>query len=66
MILSEEETTKRDPLQIPWYSITAGIIPTTKTLPPPVHQVWLADDAAAAGTIQKLYNTYMRRHENER
>ena len=59
MILSEEGTTQGDPLAMPWYSIsTAGIIQTTKTLTPTVHQVWLADDAAAAGTIQKLYEWY--------
>ena len=59
MILSEEGTTQGDPLAMPWYSIsTAGIIQTTKTQIPTVHQVWLADDAAAAGTIQKLYEWY--------
>ena len=59
MILSEEGTTQGDPLAMPWYSIsTAGIIQTTKTLTQTVHQVWFADDAASAGTIQKLYEWY--------
>ena len=59
MILSEEGKSQEDPLTMPLCSIsTAGIIQTTKTLTPTVYQVWLADDAAAAGTIQKLYEWY--------
>ena len=59
MILSEEGTTQGDPLAMPWYSIcTAGIIQTTKIQTPTVHQVWLADDAAAAGTIKNLHEWY--------
>ena len=59
MILSEEGTTHGDPLAMPWYSIrTPGIIQTTKTQIPTVHQLWFADDAAAAGIIQKLYEWY--------
>ena len=46
MILTEEGTTQGDPLAMRWHSIcTVGIIRTTKTLTPTVHQVWLADDA---------------------
>ena len=59
MILSEEGITQGDPLTMPWYSIiTAGIIQETKSLTPTVHQVWLTDDRADAGTIQKLYEWY--------
>ena len=40
---------------MPRYSIsTAGIIQTTKTPTQTVHQVWLSDAVAAAGTIPKL------------
>ena len=59
MILSEEGTTQGDHLAMPWYSIsTVGIINITKIQTPTVHQVWLADDAAAVGTIHKLYEWY--------
>ena len=59
MIPSEEGKTQGDTLAMRLYSVnTAGIIQTTKTLTPTVHQVWLANDAAAAGTIQKWYEWY--------
>ena len=58
-ILSQEGTTKGDPLAIPWYSINTSImIQSLRTSTPGVKQVWLAHDSAGGGQIVPLYNWY--------
>ena len=56
---SSEGVTQDDPLAMPWYSLnTVTIIQNLRTLDPDVKQVWLADDAAAGGTIELLNKWY--------
>ena len=60
-IFSKEGTTQGDPLAMPWYSLsTVTIIDQLKELEPDVKQVWLADDASAAGKLQPLFNWYKK------
>ena len=65
-ILSQEGTTKGDPLAIPWYSINTSImIQSLRTSTPGVKQVWLADDSAGGGQIVPLYNWYNQLSQEE-
>ena len=58
-ILSREGTTQGDPLAMPWYSLsTANIINVLREIEPSIKQVWLADDATAAGDLFSLRNWY--------
>jgi hypothetical protein len=58
-ILSQEGTTQGDPLAMPWYSLsTTTMIDHLQLNHGTVRQVWLADDASAAGKIEELYNWY--------
>ena len=59
-ILSQEGTTQGDPLAMPWYSVsTTTMISHLQTNHHSVKQVWLADDAAAAGKIKDLHEWYL-------
>ena len=59
-IKSREGTTQRDPLAMPWYSInTVIIINQLRIQHPEISQVWLADDATAAGKLKSLFEWYM-------
>ena len=50
-----KELLKGCPLAMPFYGIcVTQIIDTLKQQCPVVHQVWLADDATGAGTLQNL------------
>ena len=63
-ILSQEGTTQGDPLAMPWYSLsTTTMINHLQLSQETVKQVWLADDAAAAGSIADL-NSWYRCLEN--
>ena len=54
-MLSMEGTTQGDPLAMAWYSLsTVVLIDCLKACIPSVKQVWLADDATAAGEIKQL------------
>ena len=54
-ILSMEGTTQGDPLAMAWYSLSTGVlIDTLRAQIPSVKQVWLADDASAAGKLGAL------------
>ena len=58
-ILSMEGTTQGDPLAMAWYSLsTTTLISSLREKVPDVKQVWLADDASAAGELQKLKDWY--------
>ena len=58
-LLSMEGTTQGDPLAMAWYSIsTVALIDSLKALVPLVKQVWLADDATAAGKLEQLKTWY--------
>ena len=58
-ILSREGTTQGDPLAMPWYSLsTANIINALREIEAFIKQVWLADDATAAGDLLSLRNWY--------
>ena len=60
-IQSTEGTTQGDLLAMPWYSLTTVIIITDLRLHTShVSQMWLADDAAAAGKIKNMYQWYER------
>ena len=60
-IQSEEGTTQGNPLAMPWYSLsTVNLITDLKLHTSNVSQVWLADDAAAAGKIKPLHQWYER------
>ena len=60
-MLSHEATTQGDPLAIPWYSLsTVNIISFLQEVLPSVKQVWLADDVASAGKINKLHEWYQK------
>ena len=60
-ILSQEGTTQGDPLAMPWYSLsTTLMIYTLCEALPSVKQVWLADDASAAGKIEELFQWFQR------
>jgi hypothetical protein len=59
-ILSQEGTTQGDPLAMPWYSLsTVSMINHLRTEVDDITQVWLADDAAAAGKIKQLHEWYL-------
>ena len=59
-IKSREGTTQGDPLAMPWYSInTVIIINQLRIQHPEISQVWLADDATAAGKLKSLFEWYM-------
>ena len=50
--MSQEGTTKDDPLVMPRYSVTKSVlINSLRMWLPTVKQVWLADDSAGAGRI---------------
>ncbi len=51
-ILSQEGTTQGDPLSMPFYAVST--LPLINQLPCSVRQVWYADDAAAAGSVNCL------------
>ena len=54
-ILSMEGTTQGDPLAMAWYSLsTVVLIDALREKIPDVKQVWLADDASAAGKLNAL------------
>ena len=56
-ILSREGTTQGDPLVMPsYYLSTANIINALREIEPSIKQVWLGDDAAAAGDLFSLRN----------
>lgn len=58
-ILSQEGTTQGDPLAMPWYSLsTTTMISHLQVNQKTVNQVWLADDASAAGSIEDLHRWY--------
>ena len=58
---SVEGTTQGDPLAMPWYSLsTVNLIIDLNLHTSDVSQVWLADDAAAAGKIKPLHLWYER------
>ena len=67
-ILSSEGTTQGDPMAMGWYSLsTTPLIESLvskyhsnrdRDLDPGIRQVWLADDASAAGSISKLKQWY--------
>ena len=58
-ILSQEGTTRGDPLAMPWHSVnTSVMIKSLRISTPGVKQVWLADDSAVGGKIVPLYNWY--------
>jgi hypothetical protein len=58
-ILSMEGTTQGDPLAMPWYSLsTTTLINSLRASTPEVKQVWLADDASAAGKLDVLNKWY--------
>ena len=49
-IFSQEGTTQRDPLAMPWYVINTNyMISSLRASAPQVKQVWLADDSAGGG-----------------
>jgi hypothetical protein len=59
IILSMEGTTQGDPLAMPWYSLsTTTLINSLRISTPDVKQVWLADDASAAGKLEDLNKWY--------
>ena len=59
-ILSQEGTTQGDPLAMPFYSLsTVSMINHLQTEVDCIKQVWLADDAASAGKIEKLHEWYL-------
>ena len=59
VLLSQEGTTQGDPLAMPWYSLcTTTIIDFLREVEPSVRQVWLADDASAAGKLEPLKQWY--------
>ena len=56
---STEGTTQGDPLAMAWYSLTTvTLIDILRCKVPTVKQVWLADDASAAGKISALKEWY--------
>ena len=58
-LLSMEGTTQGDPLAMAWYSLsTVVLIDSLRAHEPSVSQVWLADDATAAGKISSLKEWY--------
>ena len=58
-ILSLEGTTQGDPLAMAWCSLnTVTIINKLMSSLPEIKQVWLADDATAAGKIRSLHLWY--------
>jgi len=59
-ILSQEGTTQGDPLAMPWYSLatTTIINHLQECFQKQVKQVWLADDASAAGKLEDLVKWY--------
>ena len=58
-MLSREGTTQGDPLAMAWYSLsTTVLIDSLRAQFSEVKQVWLADDASAAGKIGKLKKWY--------
>ena len=58
-ILSREGTTQGDPMAMPWYSLSTTIlIDALHESVPEVKQVWLADDASAAGSLVSLRNWF--------
>ena len=59
VIYSKEGTTQGDPMAMPWYALsTVTIINTLQLNEPSVKQVWLADDASAAGKLEALLKWY--------
>ena len=57
--MSQEGTTKGDPLVMPRYSVTKSVsINSLRMWLPTVKQVWLADASTEAGTIKALYDWY--------
>ena len=49
-IWSQEGTTQRDPLAMPWHSVNTSImIQSLRTRTPGVKQVWIADDSVRGG-----------------
>ena len=59
-LLSQEGTTQGDPLAMPWYSLaTTTIINNLQfCFGKRIKQVWLADDASAAGKLEDLVKWY--------
>ena len=54
-----EGTTQGDPLAMAWYSLsTVVLIDFLRARVPSVKQVWLADDATAAGKTKQLKRWY--------
>ena len=58
-IQSQEGTTQGDPLAMAWYSIATSLLITIlRKLIMKILQAWLADDAAAAGSLEALLEWY--------
>ena len=58
-IQSQEGTTQGDPLAMAWYSIATSLLITIlRKLIEKILQAWLADDAAAAGSLEALLEWY--------
>ena len=58
-LFSMEGTTQGDPMAMAWYSLsTVVLIDSLRARVPSVRQVWLADDATAAGKINLLKDWY--------
>ena len=58
-LLSREGTTQGDPMAMPWYALsTIPIIDALRIFESKVLQVWLADDATAAGKLESLKRWY--------
>ena len=56
---SSEGTTQGDPLAMPWYAIaTTTLISNLRKRVADAKQAWLADDAAAAGSLRHLQDWY--------
>ena len=52
ILYSNEGTTQRDPLAMPFYAL--AIIPLIQRLPDMVKQAWYVDDASACGAFHGL------------
>ena len=58
-ITSQEGTTQEDPIVMPWYSMnTTMLIQFMRNQEEMVRQVWLVDDAAARGKLERLHSWY--------
>ena len=57
---SQEGTTQGDPLAMPWYALASTVVISyLKQRHKVASQVWLANDAAAAGKLSDLHSWYL-------